>query len=325
MEFRHEIIRLHENEKLSERQIAQRLGIYPSTVHYWLAKEFKEPVLPRKRGRPRVTDKTIDTILYNTSLENPFMTAVDLRLELAPQISVDTVRKRLKEQGLKCCIPARKPFLKPIHIQKRLEFAINHIGWGVSDWKKVVFCDEKIFRSYSKGNFRVYRPRESNRFDSKYLASSENPHGRFGINVWMAFGENIRIIHRIQRKTLNAEYYTDFILPLVEEELFENDLIFMQDLASIHTSKLTKHWLETHNINVMDDWPPKGPDMNPVENVWAELVRRTRDDNVNRDRLWENIYQAFCELDDEYFTNLINSMPRRIADVLQKRGGWTKY
>ena len=326
MEHRHEILRLHEEEHLSEREIAKKFGLAPSTVHYWIVKETTGPnSFPPKRGRPRVTDELTDLYIQNASTTNPFMSAVDIRNELAPRVSVDTVRKRLKEKGLKCRIPARKPHLRPIHIQKRFQFAISHIGWGVNEWREIVFSDEKIFRASSRGPLKIYRPRESDRFDERYIVSNTNPKGRFTICVWMAFGRNFKIIHRIEQKTLNAEYYTNVILPLIENKLVENDFVFMHDLSPIHTSRLTKHWLETHNINVMDDWPPKGPDMNPVENVWAELVRRTRQDSENREQLWENVFEAFNELDDSYFANLIQSMPRRIAGVLQKRGGWTKY
>lgn len=324
MEHRHEIARLHEEEHLSERQIARKLRIAPSTVHYWLIKETFGPV-PKKRGRPRVTDEALDLYILNASTTNPFMSAVEIRDELAPRVSVDTIRKRLKEKGMRCRIPARKPFLRPIHIQKRFQFAVNHIGWGVNEWNDVVFSDEKIFRASTRGPLRVYRPRASDRFDQNYIVSSSNPRGRFTVCVWMAFGNNFKYIHRIRQRTLNAEYYVNEILPIVEDDVLDNNLTFMHDLSPIHTSRLARHWLETHNITVMDDWPPKGPDMNPVENVWAELVRRTRPDSANKDQLWENILAAFNELDDDYFDNLIRSMPRRIAAVLQKRGGWTKY
>lgn len=324
MEFRQEIVRLRHEEHLSEREIAKRLNLVPSTVHYWLAKEYAPPSR-FKRGRPRATDKLTDLYIENAVTTNPFVSAVDIRDEIAPHVSVDTIRKRLKEKGMRCRIPARKPFLKPVHIQKRFQFSIAHVGWGVSEWNRVIFSDEKIFRASSRGALKVYRPALSDRFDERYIVNDTNANGRFTICVWMAFGKNFKIIHRIDQKTLNAEYYTNTILPLVEDTLAENNLIFMQDLSPIHTSRLAKHWFEAHNIEVMEDWPPKGPDMNPVENVWAQLEKQTSRDMTNKYQLWENVYAAFNQLTDSYFDELLESMPRRMAAVLQKRGKWTKY
>lgn len=325
MEYRQEIIRLREMEGLTERQIARQLEVPPSTVHYWLAKEEVPPHPSPKRGRPRVTTSTLDQALVSMSLLNPFHTALDIRNDLAPTVSVDTVRKRLKEGGLKCHIPARKPFLKDIHMRKRLEFAQGYFNWGVSDWEKVVFSDEKIFRASSKGPLRVYRPKDSHRFEPKFLVPTTNPEGRFTVCVWMAFGKNFQTMLRVHQRTLDSTYYTNVILPTLETHLQENQLIYMHDRSSVHFSSLTKQWLESHNIEIMEDWPPKGPDMNPVENVWAELVRRTRNDARNRDQLYENVYTTFLQLDNAYFNKLIESMPRRIQQVIEANGGWTKY
>lgn len=329
MEHRHTILSLYEKDHLSERAIAKLVGVPPSTVHYWIVRGGTEE--KKKSGRPRVTTETQDQSLYDASRKDPFLTAVDLRADLP--CCVDTVRNRLKEKGLKCRIPARKPFLKPHHRQARYTFAQSHLHWDVRQWGKVVFSDEKIFRSSSRGALRVYRPIQgSDRYDDAYLVHSSNPANvgvpRFTICVWMGFSENKRFIHRVDQRTLNSQYYTDKILSNVERELCEDDLIFMQDLSSIHTSKMTKQWLQQRNINVMDDWPPKGPDMNPVENVWAELVRRVekrRTGILNRDQLWEDILQAFHELPNSYFETLVASMPRRVKTVFDKHGGWTKY
>lgn len=331
MNYRDEIVRLYQTEKLSERTIAKRLEIPRSTVHYWLAKEegvaaaAAAATRSAKRGRPRVTTGAIDTALYLQSQEHPFQSAVEIRDTVVPGVSVDTVRKRLKERGLRCRIPARKPALKAEHIEKRLSFARNHIGWSVRDWERVVFSDEKIFRASSGGPLRVYRPSTSNRFDPPYVALSENPSGRFTICVWMAFGKEFRCMHRVEQRTLDSQYYTERILPLIEDHVRENDLIYMHDNSSIHNSRVSRHWCQVHNINVMEDWPPKGPDMNPVENVWAELVRRVRNHPENRKQLWENVWEAFQNIDDDYFQNLIDSMPRRIAKVIEAEGRWTKY
>lgn len=331
MEHKETIVRFHLEDGLSERQIARLLKIPSSTVHYWLLRERSQrhsdtEVL--KRGRPRITDSNLDVAIYNASQQNPFLTAVDIQETVAPECSIHTVRKRLKEKGLKCRVPARKPFLKPVHIEKRLAFAINHIEWSIDRWHQVVFSDEKIFRASYRGPLRVYRPTDrSYRFDEKYITPSTNPGGRFRIHVWMAFGGRgtIRIIHRVVRKSLNNIYYVRRILPLIEDDIVDNDLIFMHDQSSVHTSKNVKRWLTQHNIPVMHDWPPKGPDMNPVENIWAELVRLVRRDSTNKNELWENVMEAFEKLTDNYYNTLVESMNRRISSVLMQRGRWTKY
>lgn len=330
MEYRHAILQLYEEEHVSEREIARRLGLSTSTVHYWIIRRGESA--QTKQGRPRITNKDEDQALFRASCSNPFLTAVDLRGNL--KCSIDTIRNRLKEKGLKCRIPARKPFLTQYHKQMRYVFAQSHLNWTLQDWSRVVFSDEKVFRSSSRGALRVYRPlKNSDRYDDAYLVPSTNPSTgsspRFTICVWMCFsGTGLRRLHRIERKTLNSEYYTTQILASIEQDLCDNDLTFMQDLSSIHTSRATKHWLSERNINVMSDWPPKGPDMNPVENVWAELVRRVeknRQGIVNRDQLWEDIWRAFQEIPDSYFENLIRSMPNRVGTVASKHGGWTKY
>lgn len=331
MEHRHTIIYLYEEEHLSEREIARRLELSPSTVHYWITRRGEKS--KTKQGRPRVTHPELDNALYEACTKEPFLSAVDLQKNHAPLCCVDTIRNRLKEKGLKCRVPARKPFLNDRHRQLRYTFARSHLHWSIDKWNTVVFSDEKIFRSSSRGALRVYRPKHgSDRYDDKYLVHSSNPASvgtpRFTICVWMAFGGSVRRLHRVEQKTLNSEYYTTRILSSIEDELCEENLIFMQDLSSIHTSKLTKQWLAQRNIAVMDDWPPKGPDMNPVENVWAELVRRVeklKKGFRNRDELWDDILQAFQDLPDSYFQNLISSMPRRVRTVASKHGGWSKY
>lgn len=326
MQHRAEIIRLHETERLSERQIARRLELPNSTVHYWLAKEYAPPREGvTRRGRPRVTTPDEDSTIHLLSLSQPFSSAVYLRDEITPTVSADTVRRRLKERGILCRIPARKPFLKPVHIEKRLQFARHHQFWGVDDWARIVFSDEKIFRSSSTGQLRVYRPRNSDRYNKNYIYTG--PSTRSTVCVWLAFGKDFRKIHLIEQRTLDSKYYTEVIL---EQFIFEHFrrhdyLVFQQDLSSIHMSKKTLHWLESRNVSWMDDWPPKGPDMNPVENVWAELVRRIRNNPTNREQLWENVHAAFNELDHTYFNNLIISMPRRMRRVIAAEGLWTKY
>ena len=50
--------------------------------------------------------------------------------------------------------------------------------------------------------------------------------------------------------------------------LDSNNAIFQQDNASIHTSKLTKDWSKTKNIDVLDG-SAKSPNLNPIKNLWG--------------------------------------------------------
>lgn len=129
MQSRLAIVQLRDTRGWTERQIGEHLHVPRATVHYWLAKhdapEDEEEEDKNPRGRPRVTTTAQDEALAQASRAHPFETAVDLRNRLAPDISVHTVRKRLKEQGQRCRVPARKPFLRAEHVRKRLEFAIR--------------------------------------------------------------------------------------------------------------------------------------------------------------------------------------------------------
>jgi transposase len=102
---------------------------------------------------------------------------------------------------------------------------------------------------------------------------------------------------------------------------------FQQDNASIHSSKATKEWLANNHINAMD-WPACSPDVNPMENLWGILVREVYANHrqyQNTEELKDAILNAWANLDQNLLNNLVNSMPRRIFDIIQKNGNVINY
>ncbi|KMQ81946.1 paired box protein and transposase domain containing protein, partial [Lasius niger] len=201
---------------LTEREIAQKLYVSPSTVHYWIRKidggedSFEDRP---KTGRPRKTDGLMDDRIKILITENPFLSANEIRDTLGLPCKAQTVRNRLKDAGFKSRVPAKKPFLRPDHYTARLQYALNHLHWDEYRWRNVIFSDEKIFCSYGNGPPRIWRPTESDRFDERYISNIQGKSKRFTIPVWGCISfDGPCWIHRIKRKTLNAVYYVDKIL-----------------------------------------------------------------------------------------------------------------
>ena len=143
-------------------------------------------------------------------------------------------------------------------------------------------------------------------------------------------GEVVRIEGR-----LTAEKYVtilqDFLLPSLRERDFPahpGPIIFVQDRSPIHMARVVREWFANQNVLQLLEWPSRGCDCNPIEHVWANMVNswdpaaeRTPQalmDHVQRS--WETLREK-----PDLIRNLVMSMPQRLAEVIEKEGGWTHY
>ena len=63
------------------------------------------------------------------------------------------------------------------------------------------------------------------------------------------------------------------LLPTIREQFPGQTVRFIQDRSPIHTARVISIWFREHPEIEVLLWPPKGAGMNPIENVWGDMVK----------------------------------------------------
>ena len=101
----------------------------------------------------------------------------------------------------------------------------------------------------------------------------------------------------------------------------EHEWLFQQDNARPHTAKKTLRFLKEKGINLLEDWPPYSPDLNVIEYVWSIMKRRLSANPVKSiPQMKQEIIKVWNELSLETINGLVDSMPKRLAYVIEKQG-----
>jgi len=311
----------------SQREVSRRLGIAKTSVRNIWQRYVNGFTLENRLspGRPRLLSKTDERHLVVCSKRNPFLTANELSLCIPndKKISLETCRRYLRRNNLFAHVAARKPLLSIANKRKRLAWCKAYKSWGISSWINVIFSDECRVEQYSKRRMLVRRSvgqRHLHTFVTKTVK-----HGGFSVTVWGAIkGNGSKVLHRcpaIVNSELYAQIIEDSLLPFLD-----TNTIFMQDGAPCHRSKATINFLETRNICLLSDWPPQSPDLNIIEHVWAKLKKNIIGTHPkNKDELWEILKEEWQKIDASYIVNLYESIPRRLAAVIKRKGLHTPY
>ena len=149
------------------------------------------------------------------------------------------------------------------------------------------------------------------------------------INVWGCFSWNgVGDLHRVKEILTGEECWQILIHHMVpsDNRLNPEGFIFQQDNDPKHTSRVVKKYLQNKKIDVME-WPAQSPDLNPIENLWGQLINRLSKDRnpQNEDELFENVKNAWYSMSGEYLHKLVESMQNRCKAVIQSKGLPTKY
>ncbi|GJQ84331.1 putative sagittal suture morphogenesis [Trypoxylus dichotomus] len=92
-----------------------------------------------------------------------------------------------------------------------------------------------------------------------------------------------------------------------------------------HTSKAAKARFLAHGVNVMV-WPAHSPDPNPIKYLWGDVKRKLSQANPsNGEDLWREIRNTWYSISIKRCSELVESIPRHCAAVIQNCGYTLKY
>lgn len=108
---------------------------------------------------------------------------------------------------------------------------------------------------------------------------------------------------------------------------YDDRVVVIEDNAPSHASGISEATRDELGIPTLPH-PPRSPDLNPIEHVWAELKRRinmlpTRP--RSKEELWEAAQHVWQEIPQTFIDKVIDSMPYRRNAVRKNRGYHTRW
>jgi len=180
------------------KKVAQTLKIPTSTAQRWKKKLFSGDKSAKRKvgsGRKRKTTQREDRLILKKSLSVQSPNASEICEQMKSEINLSlcprTVRNRLHEQGYWRRVAAKKPFVSPINIAKRLAWGREHVGWTKDQWGKVIWSDESLYHYVFKTRRMVWR-KDGEKFKKENLAGTVKESRKkemfWGAFVWGVWG-----------------------------------------------------------------------------------------------------------------------------------------
>lgn len=313
---------------------ARSAGVSPSTVSR-IRKKHRSSFQKSLGGRPTKLSSTnihhAQHLIYTGKAENAAQLTKPLADIINQPLSTRTIRRSLRDAGMRSVKKRKRPFLSKKHRRERLDWAIAHKDWTVEDWKRGVYSDEsKINRFGSDGSGITWKMKGEPLSDRLVQGTKKFGGGSlmvWGCMMWEGVGNLVKIDGNMDTDLYEQIMEDDLLGSLEWYDKSPKGIFYQQDGDSKHRCLERRGWFKRHNIKLLP-WPAQSADLAPIEHLWSHLKNRLKKYDHPPSgilELWERVEKEWNEIESEMIQKLIESMPRRVAAVIRAKGGYTKY
>jgi transposase len=242
-EKRREIIWL-KNRGYTNYAIAQEIDSTPKTVRRWVKRNKKKRSQKtsfknqKGQGRKRKLTKKQERQAVKKAKNND-LDAKEIALDMSDRVpggvNEITIRRTLKEHGLKYLVRKKRQVLTPLQVENRLKFAQKRLQ---DDWKYALFVDEVTFKVGCKK--KSWQDPNDRKTDEVVRHPAK-------LHVWAGIGLHFKTKLYMFEEILKADLYCKILndrLPPAESWGLpphgRSKWILVQDNDPKHTSKKVK-------------------------------------------------------------------------------------
>jgi transposase len=341
-------LRFASRVNVPNRTIADELGVAESTVRYWLRKvgprDPRAPHQPAPREVKRIKARRaivaalarkIVTVRHRTRKEHSGSGSLKaaLRAEHGIDVSKNTIKRDLHFLGFRYRARKRSTHRTSEDLARRKAFAKLYKGKRSHG---LVFTDEKTF-TCADHTARY----EWSLDDDDLTCADSSTVDQDSVYVWGAIGINFRHLV-VLRKTSRAKqatrkrnceerpdnerfttrtYIDRCLAGPVADHVTDNDLVLQADGHRSHYSAEAKKYFAYREMRYTANWPPRSPDLNPIENLWAHVQQEvSKRVPANADELEAYIVEEWDKLEHEFVNKYVRSFKGKCQRCFDRNG-----
>lgn len=283
--------------------------------------------LPRT-GRPRKLTSRLRRQLAQIKSRHPKKSAAFYARSLSKRndavVGIGTVHSALHQLGYRWRLRPRRR-LTSSQKANRVAFARARLH---ESWEKRWFFDESYFNLYRHGNRYWIRVTTDDAMSLPKLSESQEKvsvgiavairHGKKSDLAFLPKGWNAKdLVHAFDTVLYPSLNWSNRIGK-------QNELVIDND--GRHFSEDWVNYGSQKRLRPIHPWPANSPDFNADENVFAWLKAKVEGmEPRDEQSLREAILKAWNDFPVSMTETLVESMPRRLQQAINLKGGRTKY